>query len=96
MSPQQRVENGKGTTLGQCGPNIPSSSCHDRCRTGRWLPKTGHWYGLDPTWTSLAMLPPRVTHRKTPYPSSKQEGNWASTLIKGSLESSKTMTLANH
>lgn len=53
---------------------------------GRWVPKTGKYWGLDPQWICLDMLLSQVTIKRTLYPSSKQEENWASTLIEACLK----------
>lgn len=45
----------------------------------------GKYWGLDPQRICLDRLSSQVTIKKTLYPSSKQEENWASTLIKACL-----------
>lgn len=59
--PQQRLEKGKITTLGQCGPTIPSPCCYDHCShygTGNRevAPKDGSVMGVRPLLDQLSCV----------------------------------------
>lgn len=72
-------------------PPFPSSSFHDHYNdvgTGNRevTPNDGEILGVRAQWIGLDMLSTQVTIKETLYPSSNQEEDWVSTLIKACLK----------